>query len=173
MNHQNLIELTEIVKASNEAISVDLDSNRLVLKTKKNELWIALSVMTIALSLLLIFNHASGKYNLEIGLVLLWISIGGFWRMQNINKTLIIDLSLKTITIIPDFFLQRFFCQKILKVQPTFSFSNLPELKLLFYTNLKYHWTHRIYFKKGFWTIYLLEFEKSETAQQVLSLLQA
>ena len=92
--------------------------------------------------------------------------------MQNINKKLILDLHQKTISIIPKFILQRWLVSNVLKIDTTFSFNNLPEIKLLYYSNLKYHWTQRIYYKHGIWTIYLLEFEKKETAEKVMYLLK-
>mgnify|MGYP000887073619 FL=1 len=172
MTHQTLKQLSDIIQASEEPIAVDLQPDRLTINTAKNTFWVFLSVIGIAFSVLLVATNRRGQYNLEIGLVLLWISIYGFWRMQNINKKLILDLHQKTISIIPKFFLQRWLVSNVLKIDTTFSFNNLPEIKLLYYSNLKYHWTQRIYYKHGIWTIYLLEFEKKETAEKVMYLLK-
>ncbi|XVJ66158.1 MAG: hypothetical protein HEQ40_08350 [Lacibacter sp.] len=172
MTYQTLQELTDTIRNSKEPIETDLQSDKLIIKTDKNFFWIVLSVIGIALSILLIVTNHRGQYNLEIGLVLLWTSVYGFWRMQAINKTIIIDLRQKTLSIIPTFILQRWFLSKLLKVETTYSFSKLPDFRLLFYTRLKYDWTRRIYFKKGLWTIYLLEFDKKETAQNILDLLK-
>lgn len=172
MKHQTLKQLAETIEASKEPIGIELYYDRLIIKTEKNRLWIALSLIGIAFSFLLIMAYGKRQYNLEIGLAFLWISVYGFWRMQNINKTLILDLHQKTISIIPNFVLQRFILSKILKVNTIFSFNDLPYMYLVNYHNLKYHWTKRICFKKGIWTIYLLEFNNKEMAQKVLQLLR-
>ncbi len=172
MTHQTLQELTDVIDNSKEPIEADLQSDKLIIKTDKNSFWIFLSVIGIALSILLIVTYSRGQHNLEIGLVLLWISVYGFWRMQGINKTMIIDLQQRTLSIIPNFILQRWLFTNLLRIDTTYSFNSLPDFRLLFYTRLKYDWTRRIYFKKGIWTIYLLEFDKKETAQKVLDLLK-
>jgi len=172
MTHQTLQQLTETIRNSKEKIEADLQTNRLTIRTAKNQFWIFLSSIGVALSTLLIITYDKGQNNLEIGLVLLWISVYSFWRMQGINKTLIIDLQQSTLSIIPNFVLQRWFLSNLLKVSTTYGFNNLPDFRLLFYTRFKYDWTRRIYFKKGIWTIYLLEFDKKETAQKVLDLLK-
>ena len=172
MTPQNLKHLAELIQASKEPIDTVLEEGRLTIETKKNTLWILLSQMGLALSVLLLVTYDRGQYNLEIGLVTFWISIYGFWRMQNINKTLTIDLHQKTLTIEPSLFIHRWILFNLLRVEKKFSFDNLPKLHLLYYTNLKYHWTQRIYFKKGLWNIYLLEFENKGTAQSVLNLLE-
>lgn len=75
-------------------------------------------------------------------------------------------------SIIPNSVLQRFILSKILKVNTIFSLDDLPEMYLLNYHKLKYQWTNRLCFKKGIWTIYLLEFDNKEIAQKVLQLLR-
>jgi len=171
MTRQTLQELTDTIQNSDEPIEANLQSDKLVIKTAKNHLWISLSVIGIALSLLLIATFNRGEHNLEFGLILFWISIYSFWRMQGINKTIIINLHDRTFSVIPKFTLQRWILSKVLKVDSTYSFTNLPTFHLLFYTRLEYAWTRRIYFKKGVWNIYILEFSKKETAQKVLDLL--
>jgi hypothetical protein len=172
MTHQTLKQLAETIEASKEHIGIELHEDRLIIKTEKNRLWIALSLMGIAFSFLLIMAYSKRQYNLEIGLAILWISVYGFWRMQNINKTLILDLHQKTMSIIPNSVLQRFILSKILKVNTIFSLNDLPEMYLLNYHKLKYQWTNRLCFKKGIWTIYLLEFDNKEIAQKGLQLLR-
>jgi hypothetical protein len=172
MTHQNLNQLSEIISASKEPIEVDLQPDRLTIRTKKNSFQIFLSVFGIAFAVLLVLTKQRGQYNLGFGLVFLWMSLLGFWRVQNINKTLIIDLTRKTISIIPNFILQRWILAKLLKVDQEFAINNLPDLQLLFYRTSKYHWSQRIYFKKVLWNVYLLEFDKKETAQLVLNLLK-
>ena len=172
MTHQTLKQLAETIEASNESIDLLLQENKLIIKTKKNGFWIFLSLIGIAFSILLISTYNKGQNNLEIGLVVFGISICAFWRMQSINKTLIIDLNQKTISVIPNFVLQHFILSKILKINTIFSLSDLPDMYLLQFRNLNYHWTQRIYIKKGIWTIYLLEFDRKQTAQKVLQLLR-
>lgn len=87
MTHQTLKQLAETIEASKASISIELHEDRLIIKTEKNSLWILLSLMGIAFSFLLIMAYSKRQYNLEIGLAILWISVYGFWRMQNINKT--------------------------------------------------------------------------------------
>jgi hypothetical protein len=171
MTHQTLKQLAETIEASNVSINVFFQEDRLIIKTEKNSLWIFLSSIGIALSVLLILTYNKGQNNLEIGLVVFWISIYGFWRKQNINKTLIIDLDQNTLSVTPNFVLHRFIVSKILKVDTIISLNELPKIYLVNYRNLEYHWTQRLYFKKGIWTIYLLEFDKKKTAQKVLELL--
>ena len=91
--------------------------------------------------------------------------------MQSINKTLILDLQQRTLTVIPNFFLQGWVLSKIQRIDTTLTINNLPEMRIVRYPRLKYDWTRRIYFRQGFWTVDLLELEKKETAQQVLNLL--
>ena len=172
MTYQILKEFSDTIVNSKESIEVDLQSDKLILKTDKNLFWVLLSIIGISLSILLISTYSRGRYNFGIGVGLLWISCNSFCRMQGINKTIIFDLRQKTLSIRPTFILQRWVLSKILKVDTTYSFNNLPDFQLLLYTRLKYHWTRRIYFTKGLWTIYLFEFEKEENAQKVLALLK-
>lgn len=172
MTHQTLKELAETIEASNESIDIKLLEDRLIIKTEKNSFRIALSVFGIALSILLIWYYNKRPYNLEIGLAILWSSVYEFWRMQKINNTLIIDLHQKTLSVIPNFIFHRFILSKIIKVNTTFSLSNLPEIYSFRHYYLTYHWTQRLSLKQGIWTIYLLEFDKKETAEKVLQLLK-
>jgi len=172
MTNQNIMHLAEIIKESKEQVDIDLKKDTLTIKTNKNSFWILLSVIGIAFSLLLIIARNRGPNNLMLGSLILWISFFSFWRMQNINKTLIIDLTRKMISISPNFFLHRWVLAKLLNINTTFTLNSFPNVELIYYRNLKYHWTYRIYFKKGLLKVYLLEFDKKETAQQVLNLLK-
>ena len=107
MTHYNLKQLTYIIETSKEPIETDLQAERLIIKTEKNSVWIALGVIGIAISILLIVAHKKAEHNLEIGLVLLWVSVDVFWKMQNINKTIVIHLHQKTMSVIPNFSLHR------------------------------------------------------------------
>jgi hypothetical protein len=172
MTHQTLKELAETIEASNESIAIVLQEDKLIIKTEKNSLWVALSVFGMALSILLIWYYNKRPYNLEIGLAILCLSIYEFWRMQKIKNTLIIDLHQKTLSVIPNFIFHRFILSKIIKVNTTFSLNNLPEIYSFRYYYLTYHWTQRLSLKQGIWTIYLLEFDKKKTAEKVLQLLK-
>lgn len=172
MTPQSLKHLSEILQASKEPIATELQEGRLIIQTKKNSLWILISLIGLAFSILLLVTYDRAQYNLEIGLVIFWISIYGFWRMQNINKTLTIDLQRGTLSVIANSFIHRWILSNLFRLDTTIKLDSLPKLDLLYYSNLKYHWTHRIYFNRGLWNIYLLEFEDKATAQSVLNLLK-
>src|SRR5690242_15140954 len=96
MTHEELKQLAEILKASKEPIDTDLQVGALKIKTDKNSFWILLSLIGIAFSVLLFLTHKRGPNNLLLGFVTLSMSLPNFWRMQNINKTLIINLTNNT-----------------------------------------------------------------------------
>ena len=93
--------------------------------------------------------------------------------MQNINKTLVLDIRQNEISIVPKFALQQLLFSKLLKVDTTLTFHTLPEMKIVLFRYFKYGWVYRIYYKQGIWTIYVLEFNKMETAQRVIDLLKS
>jgi len=173
MTHYNLKQLADTIEASKEPIETEPQAECLIIKTEKNSVWIASGVVGIAISILLIIAQKRAEHNLEIGLFLLWISVDVFWKMQNINKTIIIDLHQRTISVIPNFSFHRWILSNILKVETTFSLNELPDIHITYYSRSKSHRTRRIFFKKGIWTVYLLEFNKKEIAQKVVNLLKA
>lgn len=172
MTHQTLKEIAETIEASNDSIDIELQEERLTITTNKNYIWIALSVIGMAFAVLLFSYHNKRPYNLEVGLVIFCLSIYEFWRMQNINKTVILDLQQKTLSLVPNFILHRFILSYILKVNTIFSLNHLPNIAVSSYYYSKRRWTQRLSFKKGFLTIYLLEFDKKETAEKIFQLLK-
>ncbi len=171
MTNTTLQQIHDIIQNSGEAISTDLQKGKLVIRADKNHFLLFLSVIGVLLSFLLIATYNRAQYNLEIGVVLLWIATSAFWRSQIINKTLIIDLQQSTFSIVPAFPFQRWLLSGILKVELTYDLNSGPELHLNSYYMFKHYRTRRIHFKNAVWTIYLLEFTSKEKAQKVFELL--
>src|SRR5690349_20129818 len=140
MTYQTLLQLADIIQASKEPIETDLQADKLTIRTGKNTFWIFLSVTGVAFSILLIIAHNRAPHNLELGLAVLLLSVSFFWKMQSINKTLILDLHQRTLSVIPNFFLQHWALTKLQRIDTILPVDNLPEMRLVRFSRLKYDW---------------------------------
>ncbi|QHT69389.1 hypothetical protein GXP67_23480 [Rhodocytophaga rosea] len=167
MNNIQLKSLSNLIAESEESIEVSWQEECLTLKTEKYEWWIFLGIALALFSSLLIYAHDRGAYNLEIGLIGLYMSLQTIWSKFTINKTILFNPTENTIIIKPAFFLQRFWLAKYLQISQPMKLHELEEIKVVHYRNFQYHWTRRVYFTRKHCSVYLLEFEDKDTAKAV------
>jgi len=169
MRQSQLKILAELIGNSDKSIKVDLNSDTLTLKIKRNEMYIAFGIIGIILSLLLFYFRKNSQINLEIGIIVLALSIIGLIGKQIPNKTIIFNSTTNTLIITPSFFINKWILKAIKTNQPI-PFRDINKIKVIYgFINNQSRWT--VYFNESFWLVILLSFTNKEKARQVADLL--
>ena len=166
MNSQ-LEKISQIIQESNEPIQADLQNDILILRTKKNQLYLGLSLIGILLSILLFIYHNKTSYNLKLGFVIFILSFAQLLSKQSINKCVIFNAINNTVTITPSFFLHKLIAKFIFKSTSPFKSKDFPKMNIGYgFKNNQSYYT--LYIKNNMSWITLFEFENKETAQKLL-----
>lgn len=126
--------------------------------------------MGIILSGLLFVFYMRASLNLELSMIILFISISQALSSQSINKKIIFDSNNNTVTIIPLFFLQRWAAEYIFKSTKPIPIKEFPEVKLNS-SFKRYSSRYALYLNKGLFGKMLLEFNDKETAETALQVI--
>ena len=166
MNSQ-LKNISNIIAESNEPIQVDLQNDILILRTRKNDMYLGLSLVGVLLSILLFIFHNKTSFNLELGFVIFILSFIQLLSKQSINKSIVFNETNNTVTIIPSFFLHKWIARFIFKTTTPFKSKDFPQVNMGYgFKNNRSYYT--LYIKNSIsWTI-LFEFKNKETAQMLL-----